>query len=213
MGKVGLMWSEYTRLGSKEYICHYCDKKICSNEGYSGQRKPDKGGTNERLGYIYICYHCGKPTFINDSSKQFPGPKYGNSVEHVPENINQLYNEARNCIGVNAYTASVICCRKLLMNIAVEKGDKEGRRFIDYVDFIVSKNLVPPDSSEWVDIIRKKGNDANHEIKISSEEDATDLVEFLEMLLKFIYEFPGKANAKIKKKNTIVSGSGARGST
>ena len=41
-----------------------------------------------------------------------------------------------------------------------------------------------------VDHIRKKGNEANHEIVLMEKEDAEDLLVFSEMLLKFIYEFP-----------------------
>ena len=41
-------------------------------------------------------------------------------------------------------------------------------------------------------------HEANHEIVIMKEEDAHDLISFIEMLLKLIFEFP----ANIKKKNT-----------
>jgi hypothetical protein len=51
---------------------------------------------------------------------------------------------------------------------------------------------VPPNGEEWVDHIRQKGNEANHEIVLMSSEDAKDLITFIEMLLKFIYEFPNK---------------------
>ena len=37
---------------------------------------------------------------------------------------------------------------------------------------------------------KKKGNEANHEITLMDENDARDLIIFIEMLLKFIYEFP-----------------------
>jgi hypothetical protein len=43
-----------------------------------------------------------------------------------------------------------------------------------------------------VDHIRKKGNEANHEIAIMSRTDAEELISFIEMLLKFMYEFPAR---------------------
>ena len=85
------------------------------------------------------------------------------------------------------------------MNIAVAKGAKEGLKFIEYVEFLSSKNYVPPDGKEWVDHIREKGNEATHEIIIMKKQDAEDLITFIEMLLKFIYEFP----EKIKKRKAI----------
>jgi len=47
-------------------------------------------------------------------------------------------------MSVNAYTASVLCCRKLLMNLAVSKGAKEGENFFKYVDYLATKGYIPP---------------------------------------------------------------------
>jgi hypothetical protein len=62
--------------------------------------------------------------------------------------------------------------------------------FIDYVNFLAEKNYIPPDGKGWVDYIRKKGNEATHEIAIMKKQDAEELLSFIEMLLKFIFEFP-----------------------
>jgi hypothetical protein len=43
-----------------------------------------------------------------------------------------------------------------------------------------------------VDHIRKKGNEATHEIALMGQADAEELIGFTEMLLKFIYEFPAR---------------------
>jgi hypothetical protein len=103
---------------------------------------------------------------------------------------------------MGSFTAAVLCCRKLLMHIAVEKKAKEGLSFQTYVEYLSEKNYIPPDGKEWVDHIRDKGNEANHEIKIMKKEDAEDLLIFMEMLLKFIYEFPSKVK---KRKEQEVS--------
>ena len=110
----------------------------------------------------------------------------------VPYQVGALYAEARSCMTVNSFTSAVLTCRKLLMHIAVEKGAPEGKTFLDYVEYLAEKGYVPPDGKGWVDYIRKKGNEANHEIKIMSVGDASDLITFSEMLLKFVYEFPAK---------------------
>ncbi len=55
---------------------------------------------------------------------------------------------------------------------------------------MAAKGYVPPNGRGWVDHIRKKGNEANHEIRLMTKIDAEELVSFAEMLLKFIYEFP-----------------------
>ena len=48
---------------------------------------------------------------------------------------------------------------------------------------------VPPNGKCWVDHIRKKGNEANHEITLMNKTDAEELI-VPEMPPKFIYEFP-----------------------
>jgi hypothetical protein len=78
------------------------------------------------------------------------------------------------------------------MNIAVAQGGTAGETFVKYVEYLAAQGYVPPNGKAWVDHIRKKGNEANHEIALMSKTDAEELVLFIEMLLKFMYEFPNK---------------------
>ncbi|OQW37393.1 MAG: hypothetical protein A4E19_13385 [Nitrospira sp. SG-bin1] len=82
------------------------------------------------------------------------------------------------------------------MHIAVAQGAKAGESFISYVEFLASSGYVPPNGKGWVDHIRQKGNEASHEIKLMTADDATELISFCEMLLKFIYEFPNRVPVK-----------------
>lgn len=120
----------------------------------------------------------------------------GAEVESLPANVDALYKEARGAASIGAYTASVLACRKLLMHIAVAQGADQGKSFIAYVDYLAQKGFVPPNGKGWVDHIRRKGNDANHEIVLMTMQDAEELVVFLEMLLKFIYEFPSRVPSR-----------------
>jgi hypothetical protein len=78
----------------------------------------------------------------------------------------------------------------MLMNIAVQQGAKEGKRFVEYVNYLSDSGYIPPNGKQWVDHIRTKGNEATHEIALMSAQDARELLVFTEMLLRFIYEFP-----------------------
>jgi hypothetical protein len=180
-------WQNAMSLPSKTYNCGYCGNALASNFGY---RVIDGGGV---VGRIYICHYCYSPTYFGKSGVQHPGAPYGKKVEHIDsEDVVVLYDEAKDCIKAGNPTASVLCSRKLLMHIAVSKGARNGLSFIEYVEFLAAKGYIPPDGEAWVDHIRTKGNEANHEIKIMNRSDAEELINFLEMLLKFIYEFPGK---------------------
>jgi hypothetical protein len=190
-----LEWHGLTTLDSRKYVCGYCGNPLASEKGYFANRGGSGGPVQD---YIYICHNCFSPTFISPRlGTQTPGAIFGNPVKDIPETaIRSLYDEARKATSTGSYTASVLCCRKLLMHIAVSKGAPAGGSFISYVEYLAANNYVPPDAKDWVDHIRKKGNEANHEIVLAGKEDAEDLISFIEMLLKVIYEFP----AAIKKK-------------
>lgn len=179
-------WHNAAGVGGKKFTCGFCGHLVGPSFGYT-YGKPFRK--------IFICPTCDKPTFF-DANDQKPAPLLGNKVENVPEEINRLYDEARACTSVSAYTAAVMACRKILMHIAVDKGADAGRPFIQYVEYLSDNHYVPPGGKEWVDHIRNKANEANHDIVIMAKEDAHNLITFCEMLLKFIYEFPEKIPKK-----------------
>jgi len=181
-------WEGLVNLAPHKFRCGHCAENVCSEKGYFRKGPGDR---------IYICPNCSLPSLFS-YHVQIPGPIIGNKINNVPADIEALYMEARQAYSVNAFTASVMVCRKLLMHIAVQKGAKAGQTFHQYVDYLGQNHFVPPDGMGWVDHIRDKGNDANHEIVIMKKEDAEDLITFIEMLLKFIYEFPAKIKAKTK---------------
>ena len=174
-------WNNLANITSKEYRCGYCGNVVASSQGYF---------INAQIN-IHICPHCTNPTYFSGGA-QTPGVAPGNEIEHLPKDVEALYREARNCVAISSYTSGVLTCRKLLMNIAVSQGAKEGQNFFSYVDYLADNGFVPPNGRAWVDHIRKKGNEANHEIILMGQEDAEELISFAEMLLKFIYEFPMK---------------------
>ena len=177
-------WKETQALQPKRFVCGHCGSDVTCNIGYAA---PDTG----RL--IYICHNCIKPTYFGTADERCPGDQYGANVEHVnDENVAALYREARGSFSAGAYTAAVLCCRKLLMNIAVAKGADKGTNFVEYVQFLGDQHYVPPDAIGWVDEIRKRGNEATHEIAVMARDDAANLIDFCSMLLKVIFEFPGK---------------------
>ena len=89
-----------------------------------------------------------------------------------------------------AYTPAVLACRKILMNVAVALGANAGESFVNYVRFLADAGYVPPNGKHWVDHIRTKSNEANHEITLMSKDEAEKLITFVEMMLKFIYRLP-----------------------
>ncbi len=181
-----MAWSQWQNLNSRQFRCGHCSSLVGSSLGFvhqSGQR------------FIYVCPHCDQPTYFDHTNKPLPGVPFGSPVGHLPADIEALYNEARQCTSASSYTAAVLLCRKLLMNLAVSLKAKTGEPFVFYVEYLAANGYVPPNGKGWVDHIRKKGNEATHEIVLMQQRDAEDLIGFTEMLLKFIYEFPAKVPA------------------
>jgi len=193
-------WASLQQVGAQTYVCGFCGDKVSSKERY---RVLTSYG-NQLISEIRICPSCNRPTLF-ESGRCFPASAPGNPVDKVPNEISTLYDEARSSTAAGASTAAVLVCRKILMHIAVEKGAKEGDSFVSYIEYLANAGYVPPDGKGWVDYIRQKGNEANHEIKLMREEDAIALISFVEMLLRFIYEFP----SKIPLKPLPSSGGGA----
>jgi Domain of unknown function (DUF4145) len=184
--------SEYIQ--SRRYTCGYCGEPLASEVGYTAfDVNEDNKGIGVSLAKIYICHHCSSPTYFDRNGVQTPGTAFGRPVSNISkEEVKSLYDEACNCMKVSAYTAAVMCCRKLLMNVAVDQGADENKPFAYYVDYLAKQGYLPPDGKKWVGHIKDKGNEANHEIPVMRSVDAKELIEFTEMMLKFIYEYPAR---------------------
>ncbi|HYS54673.1 MAG TPA: DUF4145 domain-containing protein [Thermoanaerobaculia bacterium] len=176
-------WLNLAGLPPKTYTCGWCGKVIATASGFQTQ------ANLPNVQFVYICPFCDKPTIFEEKG-QTPGVAPGVEVTHLPPDIETMYREARNCVAIASYTSAVLSCRKLLMHVAVAQGAPVGESFVEYVDHLATAGFVPPNGRGWVDHIRKKGNEANHEIRLMTQSDAEDLISFAEMLLKFIYEFP-----------------------
>lgn len=181
-------WNHLQNIGSRCYRCGFCGREVASRDGLAGVCKLRGNGPDVHC-HIYVCPQCSNPSSFA-MGVQTPGVSFGSVVTGVPPLLSSLYEEARACCSIGSYTAAVLLCRKILMNLGVQEGAEEGKSFLYYVEYLSTNNFIPPRGKPWVDYIRTKGNEANHEIALMSQQDGERLVLFSEMLLKFIYEFP-----------------------
>jgi hypothetical protein len=179
----------YSYKGKIKNRNYNCGMNVSSDYGIQIGNYPD--GSGDYTGGIHICPNCGAPTFFPlITSEQYPGIKLGNDIKGLSENLEKIYGEARECFKNRCYTSVVLICRKILMHLACELGAEKGKTFIQYVNFLFESHYISPKSKDWVDHIREKGNEANHEISICDEKSAKQLIMFIEMLLKTNYEYP-----------------------
>lgn len=146
-----MAWRNESQIDSLKFQCGFCGNNVATNRGFY-----DETGVYK----VYPCPHCDKPSFFS-KGEQVPGVAPGNDVGHLPKELEAIYKEARRCVSVNAHTAAVLACRKLLMHIAVEQKAEPGKSFIHYVEYLAENGYVPPNGKGWVDHIRKKGKRSN----------------------------------------------------
>ena len=130
-------WEYVRSSGSHPYRCGYCSWNVASDRGWF---------TEYLNAHILICPQCNSPTFFSAKGEQFPGRLHGGDVVGIGNDIEALYKEARQSFAANAFTGAVMLCRKILMNVAVDKKAKKGRPFAEYVKWLVDRGYVPTGS-------------------------------------------------------------------
>lgn len=189
-------WQGITNIPAKRYVCGFCGADVAPVSGWTAIVERTSTRTS-----IAVCHLCTRPTFFDFDGSQTPGVPFGDSIKDIDDaSVKALYEEARRATSASCFTSAVLACRKLLMHIAVAKGAQPGTTFISYVEHLSSQGYVPPDAKAWVDHIRTKSNEANHEIALMTSEDARELLEFTGMLLQLVYEFPAAMKRKLAAK-------------
>jgi hypothetical protein len=121
---------------------------------------------------------------------QWPAPKEFSAGEKWPTALAKLFEEATAAYAAGAYTASAMVARKILMACACDKGDVDGKTFVQYVDFITTTVLSFADAKTSIDAIRSIGNDANHDIAFVDRPNARRALNIIRYMLDAIYSLP-----------------------
>ena len=174
--------------------CGHCGKDV---SGWEMARYQDSVGIHI---FWVLCPLCSHGSVIDRNGKSYPSPKYGNKIEHLPGDIEELHNEARDCMSLKAHTGAELVCRKIIMHIAIDKCEStEGLSFKEYIDIIEKKGYITPQMKSWVDEIRNSPNNATHKRIIPKEPEASNILNFTEQLLKLVYEIPSKAPKSVQQ--------------
>lgn len=147
------------------------------------------------------CPNC-KGGSVLVGEKIHPGSAFGPQIEGLPQPISDAYQEARNCMSVNAFSACELICRKILMHVAVEKGAKAGDTFANYISFLEQKGFVTPPMKGWVELIKDHGNKATHRLEAPDKERAESTLMFTAELLRLIYEMDHISKRYTAKSNS-----------
>lgn len=178
--------------GWHTFVCGHCETKVSGVVGSSYVED------TVRIKWL-LCPNCSKGSVANyPFDRIWPGSPFGPIIQGLPPDVRLAYDEACNCMSVNAFTACVLICRKILMHIAVDKGAAEGDTFVNYINHIESNGFITPPMKAWVDIIRKNGNASTHRLNAPDQESAEGTIMFTAELLRLVYEMETMSNKYTK---------------
>ncbi len=78
------------------------------------------------------------------------------------------------------------------MHVAVDKGADTNKSFAHYLNYLTEQGYLTPPMLPWVDLIRRRGNEATHEIPASDKDQALGTLMFTAQLLRLVYEMDHK---------------------
>jgi HEPN domain-containing protein len=122
----------------------------------------------------------------------YPEPKTLNAPKHTPENIASSYKTAvRNLRSGNDgdYEAACIMARKTL-ETTINMFGGNGKTLAAKINDLASRNIITQTLHEWASEIKAVGNEAAHDEKPATKEDAEQAIYFAEMLLTYLFTLP-----------------------
>lgn len=120
--------------------------------------------------------------------------------EDIPSHISSAYSEGITCLAASCPSAATVMFRRTLEAITVDKGFEEGSLYKRLIK-VFEEGAMPLTFKEWVKEIRLIGNSGAHfdPINIVKVEDAKDMQNFIEELIKHIYIIPSQLNRRRMK--------------
>ena len=154
-----------------------------------GQASPGKCPSDpEALGFI--------------ATNRYPGEMPSNLPSDIPTPLDRYLSQAMEGIQSGHYDASGAMCRKVIdvstQKLLGEDSSKYGT-IQKRIDALAVKNMLTPDLKDWAHQVRLGGNDAAHDEDPYTQDEAEELLSFVELYLTYVYSMPGRLAARRKK--------------
>lgn len=131
--------------------------------------------------------------------ERYPEPKPSKAPDHVPDGIATYFIEASDNLKRAAYTSSGMMSRKVIDVSTKRQLGKESGKYRDNrnrIDALADSGAITKDLQEWAHHVRVGGNDAAHDDDPFTEDQAKDLLSFLELYLTYVYSLPGRLRSR-----------------
>jgi hypothetical protein len=178
--------------------CPHCLRDVRFDIG--AQARQGTGEYHE----IQVCQACSQLVYrfldVTRTNVVAQWPPRGIRPTHpaVPKAIAADWLEAHLCLSIRAFRGAAAMARRAVQGVAVERGAKKGTLNTQLKDLETNATLHPT-MVEWADHIRLLGNVGAHPgddgLETVSEDEARDVVRFLDELLRWLYELPAETAA------------------
>ena len=177
------------------YTCGHCGSTVTTVLGFNRSLENTDFGFPILIHEIRMCPRCYYASNIRyragKLSLQFPRPLLGEhfdakSKSSEVQQIVNLYDESRKAISLGGSSCGVLMFRKLLMHIAADQGAPAGS-FESYCEWLKTNNIVAKPQHSIPDRVRKAGNTENHEVRIATDEEASNLLDLVTLLIRSVY--------------------------
>ena len=120
-----------------------------------------------------------------------PTEPRGKEYADVPNQIADAASEAYACYSIRSYRAAILLARSVLEACAKDKGITTGS-LSSKINELAERNIISTQIRDEAHEIRFFGNEMAHGdfTQKISEEDAADMLGFLDTVLEYVYQMP-----------------------
>lgn len=199
-------------LGVYQLQCAFCSEQGNFQLDHHAEKK--KPNSNKKLNFdTYKCGNCAGYIMVLWSASEH-GRLYDYKVlpwavnskvkapDYWPKEIQRFWVQAHEAVKNEIWDASAVMLRSALQ-VCLRLNGAKGKNLSEEIIDLASKGVLPPIMKEWSDELRFLGNDSAHpEIgqKAITPKDVKDALEFLDYLLRYLYDLPKNITDYRKRK-------------
>jgi hypothetical protein len=180
------------------------------NFGLAHHAEKQKANSKKKLNFdLYQCRNCMAyvQVFWSAAEHSIGHPLYDFKVlpwplgkpqpsENWPPDVQRFWVQSHSSLGGENWDAAAVMARSAVQITVRDKG-AVGKSLYSEIEDLAAKGDLPPLMKEWSHEVRELGNDSAHpepNKPAMTPQDARDIVQFLDSLLLYLYDFPKRVS-------------------
>lgn len=121
----------------------------------------------------------------------WPAAAEPNVPENLPPDVRRIYLQAERNFPVEGNEEAAGTMYRKALDVGLKKIDSDTNGVLAVrIKKLAGEHKLTPDIAQWADHIRDLGNDAAHEAEPPSRAELTDLRNFTEMVMRYLFSLP-----------------------